>query len=74
GGINVLQISKLAIFDRWGNLVFEKQNFLPNEQLEGWDGRHKGRMAAQGIYLFQAVVEFSNGKERIFAGDVLLLR
>lgn len=68
-------IKRLAVFDRWGNLMFEKSNFLPDDANAYWSGlQAEGRPAAQGVYVWVAEIEFSDGKTRIYQGDIALLR
>jgi len=74
GGYNVREISELAIFDRWGNQVFHKLSFAPNQPRSGWDGQMNDQELRQDVYIYWAKVLFFNGKEKIFSGDVILLR
>ena len=46
-------ITRMSIFDRWGNLVFNNENFLSNESGQGWDGRIDSTTAEQGVYVYQ---------------------
>jgi hypothetical protein len=39
------------IFNRWGEIVFEKKNLSINDQLGGWDGMYKGKKA-KPMYIF----------------------
>ncbi len=76
GGTDVAVVRSLRVFDRWGGLVFERQNFpanLPSSETS-WDGRVGGQAAAAGVYIFAAEVEFSDGLRRQFSGEVTLLR
>ena len=74
GGENVVKIETLQVFDRWGTLVFQNKNFLPNDEILGWDGNFKGQALNTDVYIYQASVLFSDGEIRTFKGDVLLLR
>ena len=74
GGENVVQINELQIFDRWGTLVFQNQDFTPNDESLGWDGNFQGQPLNAGVYVYQASVSFSDGETVTFKGDVLLLR
>ncbi|RME93008.1 MAG: hypothetical protein D6772_16325, partial [Bacteroidetes bacterium] len=63
---------ELTVFDRWGNQVFASTD--PNT---GWDGRSRGKLVAQGAYVYflrYTVVE--NGISRVAqrSGEVVLLR
>jgi len=71
---NVQQIRRLAVFDRWGALIFEREDLVPNDPDTGWDGTVAGQQLGRGIYVYVAEVEFLDGEVLDFAGDVLLLR
>ena len=58
------------IYNRWGELIFE--SYHPEVM---WDGRHRGQMAKQGVYVWKLVVKrdgTSDKKE--FMGHVTLLK
>ena len=58
----------MSIFDRWGNEVFES-NSINN----GWDGRYKGQILQQDIYIYQIdYTTFNTSKH--FIGRVLLIK
>lgn len=73
-GNNVELIRRFQIFNRWGELVFAKENFLHNQVEEGWDGQFNGREAAVGVYAYFIEVLFRNGETTLLTGDVLLVR
>jgi gliding motility-associated-like protein len=60
---------RLQIFTRWGELLFES-----NDVEIGWDGYHKGRLAAQGVYIWRVRYKTADGKVNVRAGDVTLIR
>lgn len=45
-------ITKFAIFNRYGQLVYEAKNIKPNEKTTGWDGKYKGIEQEGGAYVF----------------------
>ena len=57
------------IFNRWGNVVFETDD--PND---GWDGLHLGIKQNPGVYVYMIQVTFNDGTEKVFKGDVSLIR
>ncbi|MFN0014636.1 MAG: gliding motility-associated C-terminal domain-containing protein [Saprospiraceae bacterium] len=69
----VARISLLQIYDRSGALVFEKRNFMPNDPLQGWNGKWNGRMAPSGVYPWVGQVEFQDGKRQQFTGSITLI-
>lgn len=66
-------ITSFSIFDRWGNLIHRVQNFLPGQNLELWDGRVGGKMAASGVYVFYVEVVLENGQSEKAAGDITVI-
>lgn len=73
-GPAVERINYLRIYDRWGNLVFEREDFLPNEPSLGWDGVFDGKRMNPAVFVYSASVQFLNGSEMELAGDLTLLR
>jgi gliding motility-associated-like protein len=73
-GPEVLRIRTIQVFDRWGILVFEKQDFIPNDPVFGWDGTYRGVLQNPGVYVFHGQVEYLDGRVERFKGDVTLIR
>ena len=69
-----LLVRTFQIADRWGDLCFRRDNFIPAYDWDGWDGRWRGKEAAAGVYAWFALVEFSNGEILLLEGDVSLIR
>jgi len=67
-------IRSFRVFDRWGNLLFERRNGDINDEKNGWDGRIREQAVPAGVYLYTAELEFPDGTSRTFSGDVLLLK
>ncbi len=68
--IAAFEVSNLQIFDRWGNQVFEKNNFMPNVPEIGWDGNWRGKKMQPGTYVYSAFIEFRNGNKTNFKGEI----
>lgn len=64
----------LDIYNRWGEKVFSKQNFAPNEIDKGWNGRFNDQPCIPGVYVYYGIVRFENGQEMMIKGDVTLTR
>jgi gliding motility-associated-like protein len=73
-GLGIEKVVTLRIFDRWGDLVFENQNFQPNDEKSGWDGTFKGQKMNPTTYVYYIELELSNGKKQVLSGDVTLMR
>ncbi|KAA3628731.1 MAG: gliding motility-associated C-terminal domain-containing protein, partial [Bacteroidetes bacterium] len=70
----VAEISVFSVYDRWGNLVFQDNNISNPLNYKGWTGNVEGEQAIQGVYVYMIRIKFLNGVEKVFAGDVTLLR
>ncbi|MDP2176699.1 MAG: gliding motility-associated C-terminal domain-containing protein [Bacteroidota bacterium] len=57
------------IFNRWGEKIFESEN--PNHQ---WDGKIKGNIAQQDVYVFYVKYVACDEIERSFRGTFHLIR
>jgi len=63
----------MMIFNRWGQKIFES-----SELNEGWDGKFKGTLSEEGVYVYKVIFKESKGptkrqiKSRV--GHVMLLR
>lgn len=71
---SVASISFLKIYGRWGQLVYDQQNLLPNDPTRGWDGLINGRPAAAQIFVYTCEVVFLDGRRKTFEGELNLLR
>jgi gliding motility-associated-like protein len=74
GDEKVAKVNVFRIYDRWGELVFEGTDLLPNDPTTGWDGSFKGVAMNSGVYAWYAEVEYIDGFKEIIRGDVTLLR
>jgi hypothetical protein len=54
--------------------VFEQQNFLPNDERNGWDGKFRGSFLDPAVFVYQAKVRFIDGVEILFEGDITIVR
>lgn len=73
-GSAVQNVRSLRIFDRWGNLVFSRLNFPPNDPAFGWDGVFEGRALNPAVFVVVAELELYNGRVEVFKGDLTLVR
>jgi gliding motility-associated-like protein len=72
-GPNVSKIVSFRIFDRWGEVVFARNNIQTSETATSWDGNFKNQKAPMGIYVYVLEVEYVDGKHQLFHGDLTLM-
>ena len=64
----------LRIFNRWGEIVFEKYDMPINAAAAGWDGTWKGKKANADVYVYQLEIYCKNGELITYNGNVTLIR
>jgi gliding motility-associated-like protein len=76
-GPGVTQINSMQVFDRWGELVFQRNNLSPAafpDVANGWDGRFRGKTMNSGVFVYLIEVTFDDGITLLYRGDVTLLQ
>jgi len=73
-GKGLATIKYFRIFNRWGQLVFERSNFSANDAQQGWDGKVNGIQANPDVYVFTAEVVCTAGENFVLKGNVTLVR
>jgi gliding motility-associated-like protein len=71
-GLNV--IPSITIFNRWGQVVFERRNFAPNDPASGWDGTFNGKPAPSDVYIYTVQILCDNATLIPYHGNVTLIR
>lgn len=73
-GKGLFVIKSFRIFNRWGAMVFQENNFPPNQQSYGWNGKYRGNALPPDVYVYVIEVMCSNGVVLSSKGNVTLLR
>jgi gliding motility-associated-like protein len=73
-GTGLFNIKRLKIFTRWGELVFEQNNFMANDATKGWDGTFKGNKLNPDVFVYVTEVVCDNNSVLTFKGNVALIR
>ncbi len=72
--LNNVEVSKMSIFDRWGNLVFMTEDIPVNQESVGWDARYNGEPVQSGVFVYVIELKFIDGFIRLRKGDVTVIR
>jgi len=73
-GKGLSRVKSLRIFNRWGEMVYERRDLAVNDPSSGWDGTFRGQKAAPDVYIYQLEVFCDNGEVLRFDGNVALIR
>ncbi len=69
-GVNIASF-ELRVFDRWGGEMFSIED---TDISKGWDGTHRGINCELGVYVYFAIVTFTDGSTEALKGNVTLIR
>ncbi len=73
-GKGLFRVRSLRVFNRLGEVVFEKREFAPNNPSLGWDGKYKGNRPKADVYVYQVELYCDGGQIVQFAGNVALIQ
>ena len=71
-GISV--VKHMLIFNRWGEKVFERSNFIASDRSACWDGTYKNIPAPTGAYVYFVEMECPAGGVFTRKGSFVLIR
>jgi gliding motility-associated-like protein len=69
----IVSVKSFRVFNRWGRIVFERNNFQPNDPSFGWNGQVNGKRGDTGVYVYTVEVMCENGAPYTYKGNVTLL-
>jgi gliding motility-associated-like protein len=70
----VQEIESFTIFDRWGNVIFQVEHFLPDDRAYAWDGKMRGKEMNPAVYAYSMIAAFKDGRKEARYGDISLIR
>ncbi|MEL6925759.1 MAG: gliding motility-associated C-terminal domain-containing protein, partial [Bacteroidota bacterium] len=71
---SIREIKTFQVFNRWGAKLYEANNFQPNDEDMGWDGRYGSKVLQPAVFVYFVEIEFIDGRTELFEGDVLLVK
>jgi gliding motility-associated-like protein len=63
------QTFEIRIFNRWGQLIY-----TTTDPYAYWDGKYKGELSQDGVYVWQVIALDLRGEKRVVNGHVALLK
>lgn len=73
-GTGLFRIKSFSVFNRWGQVIYEKRDFAPNDPSAGWDGRYKGQPSSPDVYIYMMEIICDNNVVIPVKGNITLLR
>lgn len=72
--LQIRSVITFNVYDRWGELVYQDQNFQVNDDTRGWNGIFRDKECDPGVYVWYLEVEYRDGYRESLRGDVTLIR
>jgi gliding motility-associated-like protein len=73
-GTGLFSIQSMRIFNRWGEMVFQKANLFPNDQFAGWNGRYNGKLLNSDVYTYIIEIICENSEVISYKGNITLIQ
>jgi len=69
----IKSIERLRIYDRWGELIWQRENFPSNDVNNGWDGTFRDKAVNPGVFVWVADLLLTDGRKITEKGDVTVV-
>lgn len=73
-GKGVRQVAFFRIYNRLGEMIFERRNFTLNDPSQGWDGTYLGKPLQNGVFAYTSDMVCDAGETFSIKGNVMLIR
>jgi gliding motility-associated-like protein len=73
-GKGISEAKRFRVFNRWGELLFDRQNMPLNNELAGWDGTYKGQQLKPDVFVYILNAVCESGEPIEMKGDISLIR
>ncbi len=73
-GKGIRTIKAFRVYNRWGELLFEKTNIDINDASNAWDGSYKGNPPRPDVYVYVIDAQCETGEPINLKGDVTIIR
>lgn len=74
-GTGIKLVKSFRVFNRWGQVVFERANFPPNDASHAWNGRIRGGNAASpDVYVYTCEVLCEDDTPFVYKGNVAIVK
>lgn len=73
-GKGIVSVKFFRIFNRWGEVVFERTGFPPNVANYGWNGKIRGVTGGPDVFVYTAEVVCENGTTFVYKGNTSIIK
>lgn len=73
-GTGLFRIKSAKVFNRWGEIVYQRNDFVANNAAAGWDGTYKGQKLSPDVFVYIVEVICDNNQVIPLKGNVALIK
>lgn len=73
-GAGIREVKSFRIYNRWGEVMFERTHANVNDKQDGWDGTYNGKVLPPDVYVYTVEAYCENGDLSKWKGDVTIIR
>ena len=73
-GVGFDKLRSFRVYNRWGEVVFEKTNMTLNDKAIGWDGTFRGQALPPDVFVYTVEADCDDGEVIRWKGDITLIR
>lgn len=73
-GAGISLVKSFRVYNRWGQLLFERENIMPNDVSNAWDGTYQGDKPLPDVYVWVVDAVCENGKTFNKKGSITVIR
>ncbi|MEL6863728.1 MAG: gliding motility-associated C-terminal domain-containing protein, partial [Bacteroidota bacterium] len=73
-GPSAVRVERFQVYSRWGEVVYQISDLPADERIITWDGTFRGQAMNTGVFVYWAIIEFVDGENVLYQGDLLLQR
>ena len=73
-GTGLFSIKSMRIFNRWGEVVYERNSFMPNDAAGGWNGTYMGHKLNPDVFVYTIEIVCDNSSTLTYKGNVALIQ
>jgi gliding motility-associated-like protein len=73
-GTGLDKVRSFRVYNRWGEVVFERTGMPLNDAAYAWDGTYKGATLPPDVFVYVVEALCESGETMIIKGDVTLIR
>lgn len=75
GDEDLVMVKSMEVYNRWGEMIFQGTDLLPNDNDRTWNGRNRrGEVVPNGIYIYSMTLLMEDGALRQRNGALTVMR